>query len=234
MRRAVAVLAVLAAAVVATALLAPGGRAGGNPKLFGSVTSNAVILLRDAAGNRVTQIDPGTYDIVVQDTATGHNFHLSGPGVDRFTDVEGTGTETWTVTIREGRYLYVCDPHSSVMRGTFTAGNPPPPAPPPPLPPVPAPATKLTGTVGPGYTIVLRTAAGRAVRSLKVGRYAITVRDRASTHNFHLIGAGVNRKTGIAYRGTPAKAWTVTLKKGTLRWLCDPHATRLRGSAKVG
>ena len=60
------------------------------------------------------------------------------------------------------------------------------------------------------------------------------MRDRASTHNFHLIGAGVNRKTGVAYRGTSAKAWTVTLKKGTLRWLCDPHATRLRGSAKVG
>jgi plastocyanin len=230
MRRAVAVLALFAVAAVATALLAPGSRAGGNTQLFASVTQNAVIILRDAAGNRVTQIDPGTYDIVVTDSATEHNFHLSGPGVDRFTSVEETATETWTVTIAEGRYVYVCDPHASVMRGTFTAGNPPPPPPPAP----PAAATKLTGTVGPGYTISLRTARGRAVRSLKTGRYAITVRDRAREHNFHLVGAGVNRRTGVAYRGTTAKAWTVTLKKGTLRWLCDPHASQMRGSAKVG
>jgi plastocyanin len=231
MRRAVAILAALATAVMATALLAPGGRAGGNTQLFATVTQNAVIIMRDAAGNRLTQIDPGTYDIVVNDTATEHNFHLSGPGVDRSTDVEGTGTETWTVTLTEAVYRYVCDPHASVMRGTFTVGNPPPPPPPP--PPAAKPATKLTGTVGPGYTIALRNASGGAVRSLKAGRYAVTVRDRASNHNFHLVGAGVNRKTGVAYRGTTKKAWTVTLKKGTLRWICDPHATQMRGSARV-
>jgi Copper binding proteins, plastocyanin/azurin family len=232
MRRAVAAVAVLAAVTVAGALLAPGGRAGGNTQLFASVTSNAVILLRDAAGNRVTQIDPGTYDIVVNDSAIEHNFHLSGPGVDRATDVEGTGTETWTVTFTEAVYRYVCDPHASVMRGSFTVGNPPNPPPPPP-PPAAKPATKLTGTVGPGYTISLRRAGGAAIRSLKPGRYAITVRDRARDHNFHLTGAGVNRRTGVAYRGT-AKAWTVTLKRGTLRWLCDPHATQMRGSARIG
>jgi Copper binding proteins, plastocyanin/azurin family len=232
MRRAVVALAVLTAALVATALLAPGGRAGGNTQLFASVTSNAVILLRDAAGNRVTQIDPGTYDIVVNDSAIEHNFHLSGPGVDRATSVEETGTETWTVTFTEAVYRYVCDPHASVMRGSFTVGNPPNPPPPPPAA-KPKPATKLTGTVGPGYTISLRRPNGAAVRSLKPGRYAITVRDRASDHNFHLTGAGVNRRTGVPYRGTTAKAWTVTLKRGTLRWLCDPHATQMRGSASV-
>ena len=233
MRRALAVLALLAAAAVAPALLAPGGRAGGNTQLFASVTQNAVIILRDAAGNRVTQIDPGTYDIVVTDSATEHNFHLRWPGIDRFTSVEETASETWTVTIAQCQYVYVCDPHASVMRGNFTAGNPPPPPPPPPPAP-PAAATKLTGTVGPGFTISLRTTAGRPVRRLKTGHYAITVRDRARDHNFHLVGAGVNRKTGVAYRGTTAKAWTVTLRKGTLRWLCDPHASQMRGSAKVG
>jgi plastocyanin len=231
MRRAVAAVAVLAAAVVAGSLLAPGGRAGGNTQLFASVTSNAVIIVRDAAGNRVTQIDPGTYDIVVNDSATEHNFHLTGPGVDRFTDVEGTGIETWTVTLTEAVYRYVCDPHATVMRGSFTVGNPP--NPPPPPPPAARPATKLTGTVGPGYTISLRRPNGAAVRSLRPGRYAITVRDRARDHNFHLTGAGVNRRTGVAYRGTTARAWTVTLRRGTLRWLCDPHAAQMRGSARV-
>jgi hypothetical protein len=233
MRRAAAVIAVLAAAALAVPLLAPGGRAGYSTQLFASVTPNAVIILRDATGNRVTQLAPGTYDIVVNDSATEHNFHLRGPGIDRFTGVEETGTETWTVTIAEGRYVYVCDPHASVMRGDFTAGSPPPPPPPPPSPPAPPAARKLTGTVGPGYTISLRTTAGRPVRTLKTGRYAITVRDRARDHNFHLVGPGVNRRTGVAYRGTPAKAWTVTLRKGTLRWLCDPHARQMRGSARV-
>jgi plastocyanin len=229
MRRALAVLAALTLVIAAAAQVAPGGRAGANPKLFATVGPSAFIVVRDTAGNRVTQVDPGTYDIVVEDLAEEHNFHLIGPGFDRFTGVEETGTQTWTVTLRDGVYRYLCDPHSSVMRSSFAVGNPPPPPPPAP----PAAATKLTGTVGPGFTISLRTSRGRAVKSLKAGRYAITVRDRARNHNFHLRGAGVNRKTGVAYRGTPAKAWTVTLKKGTLTWLCDPHATRMRGSAKI-
>jgi plastocyanin len=228
MRRAVTVLSVLAALAAAAALLAPRGSAGANPKLFATVGPSAFIVVRDAAGDRVTQVAPGTYDIVVNDLAVEHNFHLSGPGFDRFTSVEETGTETWTVNLTDAVWRYQCDPHASVMKSSFTvgAGDPLP-------PPNPPAARKLTGTVGPGFTISLRTTGGAAVKTLKAGRYAITVRDRGSAHNFHLIGAGVNRKTGVAYRGTP-KAWTVTLGKGTLRWLCDPHRTRMRGSAKVG
>jgi hypothetical protein len=45
------------------------------------------------------------------------------------------------------------------------------------------------------------------------------------------VGAGVNRRTGVPFRGTVT--WKVTLSKGTLTWLCDPLAKRLRGSAKV-
>jgi plastocyanin len=233
MRRASAAVAALALVAAAAALAAPGGPAGyENPKLFATVGPGASIVVRDGAGNRVTQVEPGTYDVVVNDLAAEHNFHLTGPGFDRFTSVEGTGQETWTVTLTAGEYRYLCDPHASVMRSSFTVGGGQPPASPP--PPPPAGGTKLVGTVGPGFTISLRTPAGRTVKSLKAGRYAITVRDRASNHNFHLVGAGVNRKTGVAYRGTTTKAWAVRLKKGTLRWLCDPHATQMRGSAKVG
>ena len=43
------------------------------------------------------------------------------------TGVEDTGTVTWTVTFREGRYTLQCDPHALVgMRRRFVAGNPPP------------------------------------------------------------------------------------------------------------
>jgi plastocyanin len=226
-----AVLAVAALLIVAAAatLVVPGRASGENPKLFASVGPGATIIVRDAAGNRVTHVDPGTYDIVVDDLADEHNFHLSGPGFDRFTSVEDKGTETWTVDLKDGVYRYVCDPHASVMNGSFTVGTG---APPPPPPSPVAASKKLTGTVGPGYTISLKTPTGAAVKTLKAGTYAVTVRDRARTHNFHLVGTGVNRKTGVASTGTTT-VWTVKLRTGTLRWLCDPHKLRMRGSAKV-
>ena len=62
----------------------------------------------------------GTYVIKVSDLATDHNFHLTGPGVNKTTSVGGTGTTTWNVTLRKGTYKYVCDPHASTMRGTFS------------------------------------------------------------------------------------------------------------------
>jgi plastocyanin len=69
------------------------------------------------------------------------------------------------------------------------------------------------------------------VKRLKAGRYDVTVRDRSSSHDFHLVGPGVNRKTGVAFKGTVT--WKVTLRKGTLRYLCDPHAKVMRGSVTV-
>ena len=81
-------------------------------------------MLRDAQGARVTKIDPGTYDVVVEDRSPEHNFHLTGPGVDRRTDLEFTGTTTWTVTFADGNYQYVCDPHATSMRGTLVSGTP--------------------------------------------------------------------------------------------------------------
>jgi hypothetical protein len=52
------------------------------------------------------------------------------------------------------------------------------------------------------------------------GRYRITVTDRSATRNFHLVGPGVNRRTGRAFLGTAT--WTVTLSRGTYRFGNDP------------
>ena len=165
----------------------------------------------------------------MQDLSEEHNFHLLGPGVDRFTTVdEKDTTQTWTVTLVEGRYRYLCDPHSGLMFGAFTVGNPPPPPPPP--PPAPKP-TKLVGTVGPGMSISLKNPAGVRIRSLKAGAAAVTVRDRSTAHSFHLVGPGVNRRTSAAFRGT--RTWAVKLRPGTLRWYCDTHPRTLRGSAPI-
>lgn len=81
--------------------------------------------------------------------------------------------------------------------------------------------TKLTGTTGPGFTITLKKA-GVKVRTLKAGRYAITVNDRSTIHNFRLKGPGLNKQiTGLAFKGS--KTVTVTLRKGTYTYQCDPH-----------
>ena len=96
--------------------------------------------------------------------------------------------------------------------------------------PAQAAPTKLVGTVGPGFTITL-TKGGKKVRTLKPGRYAITIRDKSAAHNFHLRGQGLNKMTTVG--AVTTKTWTVTLKKGTYRYVCDPHASSMKGSFKV-
>ena len=49
---------------------------------------------------------------------------------------------------------------------------------------------KLRGTIGPGYTISLKNAAGKRVKSLRHGKYTFIVRDKAGIHNFTLKGPG--------------------------------------------
>jgi plastocyanin len=93
-----------------------------------------------------------------------------------------------------------------------------------------ATAPKLVGTVGPGFTITL-TKGGKKVTRLMHGSYTIAVSDKSPIHNFHLIGPGVNKSTSVS--GTGATAWKVTLKKGTYRFICDPHASAMKGSFKV-
>jgi hypothetical protein len=92
------------------------------------------IWLKDANGQLVTHLDPGTYEIEVDDRSADSSFHLTGPGVDIKTDIAGVGQTTWTVTFTDGTYLYRCDVLPEVMHGSFTVGNQPPPPPPPPPP----------------------------------------------------------------------------------------------------
>jgi plastocyanin len=65
----------------------------------------------------------GSYTIVVNDRSSAHNFHLTGPGgVDVATDVGEEGEETFEVELQAGEYTFVCDPHASQMRGSFSVG----------------------------------------------------------------------------------------------------------------
>jgi plastocyanin len=101
-----------------------------------------------------------------------------------------------------------------------------------------APATaqaatpKLIGTVGPGFAISLKTAAGKNVTALKAGTYSITVRDRSPIHDFRLRGPGVNKVlSGVRAVGT--KTVTVRLVAGRYQFVCQPHAGAMRGAFSV-
>jgi plastocyanin len=61
----------------------------------------------------------GTYVVTIKDLSSFHNFHLVGPGVDKYTSVQKVGTFKWTVKLRKGTYRFVCDPHSTTMKGTL-------------------------------------------------------------------------------------------------------------------
>jgi plastocyanin len=86
-------------------------------------------------------------------------------------------------------------------------------------------ANTLTGAVGPGFTITMNK------ETVKAGTYVITIHDLASIHDFHLTGAGVDKKTSVA--GTGTTKWTVKLKSGAYHFVCDPHRTIMHGVLKV-
>ncbi len=70
-----------------------------------------------------------------------------------------------------------------------------------------------------------------SAKTVKAGRYVITIHDRSKIHDFHLIGPGVNRLTSVAAVRT--YTWTVTLKRGTYNFICDPHKTIMHGVLRV-
>jgi plastocyanin len=89
----------------------------------------------------------------------------------------------------------------------------------------------LTGEVGPGYTIEVKRA-GKDLTTIKAGTYKIKVEDKASVHDFHLVGPGLNKSTTVPFVGE--KTWTITLKPGKYTYKCDPHALAgMKGTFRV-
>jgi plastocyanin len=165
------------------------------------------IKVVDASGGRVSQLDPGDYSITIKNlsVAQEHNFHLSGPGVDMASEFDNN-TVTWNVTFVDGFYKWKCDAHPTIMKGSFHVGALPP------------PPVKLTGKVGPRKTISLKKGT-TAVKALVAGRYKIVVNDATKADNFHVTGPGVNKKTGVKFKG--GASWTLTLKPGKYTYRSD-------------
>jgi len=206
----------LAATIVVAGLIGVSSTGADNGQLVGSVGPGFGISLKDSSGAAVTHLAAGTYTLLVHDLSEEHNFHLSGPGVDVTTDVVFTGDKTFTINVTNGTYTFICDVHSTTMHGLFTGGTTAPPT----TTTTPTPAAKpLTLRVGPGRTLAAPARLGK-------GRYAITVRDSSGADNLHLKGPGVDRKTGVAFKGQAH--WTVTLKAGSYRVFSDAHRTLTR------
>jgi hypothetical protein len=205
--------------VVAVALLGAGGAArAADPVLTADVGQGDgfTIGLVDATGSPVTHLDPGTYTLVVHDHSSFHDFHLSGPGVDVATDIDGIGDRTFTVTLVDGKYFFQCDPHAAQMKGSFTVGTVTV------TPPAPAPApTKLSASLAASGAATLKPASG-----LSAGKYRITVSDRSAKDGFRLTGPGVSRATGVKFRGVAT--WTLTLKQGRYSYGSAAHVKARR------
>ena len=180
------------------------------------------IKVADANGKTVTQLDPGDYSITIRNLSPSseHNFHLTGPGVDKASAFDNT-TVTWDVTFVDGTYKWQCDAHPTIMKGSFRVGAAPPP------PPAPK---KLTGKVGPKKTISLKKGTA-AVKSLVAGRYKLVVTDASKADNFHLTGPGVNKKTGVKFKG--GATWTLTFKAGKYTFRSDA-TKKLKRTFSVG
>jgi plastocyanin len=191
-----------------------GSASADNPVLHANVGPGFTISLQDASLAHVTRLAPGTYTIHVVDQSDEHNFDLTGPGVDRATGTADVVTADWDVTLVAGTYHYVCDAHPTRMLGSFTVGT---------ITPVTPPTQQLSGSVGPGAKISL-------ARRASAGKATITIRDRSSRDNFHLLGPGVNKKTGVAFKGRVT--WKVTLKAGSYTFRSDAHRA-LKGTLRV-
>jgi plastocyanin len=114
---------VLLSAVVAAALAAAGGGSAATPKTVNGTVGPGFTIGLTMHGKRVTKLKAGTsYRFVIKDRAAIHDFHLSGPGLNRvLTSVPFTGTKSFVLRLRKGSYRFVCDPHSGIMHGRFKA-----------------------------------------------------------------------------------------------------------------
>lgn len=200
-----------------------------NPQLIGDVGQgdSFAISLKDASGAAVKHLDPGTYTLILRDHSDIHNFDLNGPGVSASTDITAIETKTFTVTLTDGTYFFVCDAHAGQMKGSFTVGSVTSTTTTTTSTPPPAPATKLTGVVGPGTKLSLKPTGG-----LSAGKAKLTISDASATDGFKLRGPGVARSTGVAFTGKVT--WTLTLKAGTYTYSSVKHPTRKRSFRVAG
>jgi plastocyanin len=112
---------IIGVVVAAAALAATGNGSAATAKTVNGTVGPGFTIGLTTQGNKVTKLKAGTaYRFVISDRSDIHDFHLSGPGLDRvLSSVEETGTKSFVLRLKKGSYRFVCDPHSSIMHGRF-------------------------------------------------------------------------------------------------------------------
>lgn len=114
-------IALALAVAAAVSAVAAGSSSAAVPTLNAFVSGDTAFKIGlTQKGKTVKTLKAGKYRIVVTDPATIHNFRLQGKGLNKATSVSDKVKVTWTVTFRKGKYGYVCDPHASTMKGSFS------------------------------------------------------------------------------------------------------------------
>ena len=107
------------AAAVTAAAAAAGSAGAATPTLKAFVNDSFKIGVTQG-GKPVKSLKAGKYVIAVTDPSTSHNFHITGPGLNKIvTTVSFVGTKSLTVTLKKGVYKFVCDPHLTTMHGVI-------------------------------------------------------------------------------------------------------------------
>lgn len=106
--------------------------------------------------------------------------------------------------------------------------------------PASAATPTFKATVGPGFTISMAT------KPKTAGKIKLVIADKSNIHNFHLTGPGgkaitafdvkANKtvksvSTSVGAVGT--RVFILTLKRGTYKFVCDPHVSSMKGSFTV-
>jgi plastocyanin len=179
-------------------------------RLVGTVGPGFTIDLADAQGKHVDVLTEGQYELIVHDLSDIHNFVVGSKTTGArvaSTDVEFVGDQTFTIELTPGQYAYACSPHFQTMNGNFRVL-----------------AATPTVTVRALTAKVTSRGVSLSAASTPSGAYRLTVSDRSRTRNFHVVGPGVNRRTGKAFTGSVT--WRLQLAAGTYRFGSDPRLSK--------
>lgn len=110
--------ATASALALAAAANAPAASA---PKTVQGTVGPGFTINLTLSGKKVIKLKKGVrYRFLIRDQSSLHDFHLSGPGLNRvLTTVDFMGAKSFVLTLKPGVYRYFCDPHSDVMHGSF-------------------------------------------------------------------------------------------------------------------
>jgi hypothetical protein len=203
--------------VVAALALTHDSRAA-NPQLFGNVGPGYTISLTDSNHTSVTNLPAGTYDITVTDQSSAHDFDLqSSAGVTvQSTDIAGTGTVTWTVTLTNGNWTFLCDAHPTTMKGSFSVGT-----------------SSTTGTTSTPGTTGTTSTTGTTGTTGTISTTGTTV--TGATTGTAATTAGSTGTTGTAgTRGTAAKKHRCVVPRLVGRKLARARAMTTRAGCRLG